>query len=129
MSNLIIVLYIIYMLFIAIVTFIVAKILFTNGKTFMNVIFQNRDHLATATNRLFEMGFFLLALGIGLYWMESVTIIQTYKTLLEEVSYKVGSYTLFLGVLVMLFTYMFFRGMKYRSRNDIHESNKMILSK
>lgn len=129
MSNLIIVLYITYMLFIAVVTFIVAKILFTNGKTFMSVIFQNREHLATATNRLFEMGFFLLALGIGLYWMQTYTIIKTYQSLFEEVSYKMGSYTLFLGALVMFFTFMYFRGMKYRSRSDIQERNKMILNK
>ena len=107
----------------------VARILFNNGKVFMQTIFNDREHLATATNKLFEMGFFLLAFGIGLYVMEHYRTIDTYKLFFEALSVKMGGYTLFLGALVMFFTFMYFRGMKYRKRSEIEENNKMILNK
>ncbi len=116
MTNYIIWLYVTYLLFITAATIYVGKTLFNHSKVFMTTIFNDRDHLAIATNRLFEMGFYLLALGIGFLFLKVGFDIETLRMFYEAASIKVGGYTLFLGVLLMLNLYLFFRGMKHRSK-------------
>lgn len=127
MANLIIGVYAIYLIFIAVATIYVARTLFTHSKVFMDTIFNGRTALATATNKLFETGFFLLAFGIGLWYTETYAAIDTYKQFFEILSVKTGAFTLFLGVMLMFNLYLFFRGMKYRKRTDdgtvIHKTN------
>ncbi len=65
MTNYVIVVYSIYLVFITAATIYVGKTLFSHSKVFMETIFNGRLQLANATNKLFEMGFFLLAFGIG----------------------------------------------------------------
>ncbi|MEY4541573.1 MAG: hypothetical protein RLZZ306_3330 [Bacteroidota bacterium] len=65
METLTVITYVIYALFVAILTVFVAKILFKNSQIFMIKIFDNKEDLALATNRLFEVGFFFLALALG----------------------------------------------------------------
>ena len=57
--------YLIYLPIALLLTYYVARILFKNGKVFMIDIFRGREEIATATNRLFEMGFYLLNLGFA----------------------------------------------------------------
>ncbi len=93
----------------------VGKNLFKHSIVFMGVIFNDRAFLANATNRLFEMGFFLLAFGIAFYNLKEYGEITTYRDLFEKLSDKAGAYTIFLGVLLMFNLFLYFRGMKRRT--------------
>jgi hypothetical protein len=117
MGNLIVGVYAVYILFITVATIFVAKTLFSHSKIFMTTIFNGREELAIATNKLFEMGFFLLAFGLGLWYLETNTIISDYRAFFEVASMKMGGFTLFLGILLLCNLYLFFRGMKHRNRS------------
>lgn len=117
MENLIIPAYVVYAIFVTALTFFVAKILFKNSETFMMIIFNERENLALATNRLFRVGFFLFAFGIGMWYLSIGYDVIGFKTLFEVLSVKVGSFTIFIGVLFFANLYMFFRGMKVAKRN------------
>jgi hypothetical protein len=121
-DNLTIFCYIIYTLFVAGLTFGVARILFRNGKEFMRVIFGNREALALATNQLFEVGFFLFGLGIGLRCLYIGENIADIKSVFEVLSEKIGAFTLFIGLLLFFNLFLYFRGMKYRKRTDTPNS-------
>ena len=122
METLIVTAYVIYALFVAILTVFVARILFKNSKTFMMIIFNDKENLALSTNRLFEVGFFLFGFGIGLWYLSIANNIMNLKSLFEELSIKIGGFTIFMGVLLFGNLYMFFRGMKARKRSDAEVS-------
>jgi hypothetical protein len=121
MENLNFVAYWIYLFFVIALTLIVAHILFRNSLNFMNEIFQTRPHLAESTNRLFRIGFFLLAFGIGLWYLKIDTKLLTRDVLFEILSVKVGAFTLFLGGLLFGNLYLFFRGMRASRKNRVME--------
>ncbi len=110
--------YVIYFLFVTGLTYGVARILFRNSKEFMLVIFSGRENLALATNRLFEVGFFLFGFGIGLWNLIIYSNVADYRGVFEVLSEKVGGFTLFMGFLLFANLYLFFRGMKYRNRQN-----------
>ncbi len=114
METLTVTTYVIYALFVAILTVFVAKILFKNSQTFMIKIFNNQEDLALATNKLFEVGFFLFGFGIGLWYLTVDENIASLKVLFEVLSVKIGAFTMFMGVLLFGNLYMFFRGLKAR---------------
>ena len=114
MEHLTVITYVIYALFVAILTVTVAKILFKNSQTFMIKIFDNKEDLALATNKLFEVGFFLFGFGIGLWYLTVDDNIANLKMLFEVLSVKIGAFTMFMGVLLFGNLYMFFRGLKAR---------------
>jgi hypothetical protein len=116
MRNLIVGVYLIYAIFITASTIFVAKTLFRHSKVFMTSIFNGREELANATNKLFEMGFFLLAFGIGLWCLETYHDVNSYKSFFEVLSVKTGAFTLFLGGLLMFNLFLFFRGMSHRRK-------------
>lgn len=126
MGNLIIGVYSVYIVFITAATIYVARTLFSNSKTFMHTIFNGREELANATNKLFETGFFLLAFGLGLWFLETGRIITDKREFFEVLSVKTGSFTLFLGVLLFFNLYMFFRGMKHRRKSPPPVNESMI---
>jgi hypothetical protein len=117
MAPLINVVYVVYIVFIAAATIYVARTLFSNSRVFMHTIFSGREALALVTNKLFETGFFLLAFGIGLWFLETNRLIKSHRELFEVLSVKTGGFTMFLGVLLFFNLYLFFRGMKHRRRN------------
>jgi hypothetical protein len=114
METLTVITYVIYALFVAVLTVFVARILFKNSQIFMIKIFDNKEDLALATNRLFEVGFFLFGFGIGLWYLTVEDNIANLKTLFEVLSVKIGAFTMFMGVLLFGNLYMFFRGLKAR---------------
>jgi hypothetical protein len=118
MTDYLNVVYSIYLVFITGATIYVGRTLFNHSKVFMETIFNGRSHLAQATNRLFEMGFFLLAFGIGFFLVKENNAVTTTTAVFERLSAKAGGFTLFLGGLLLFNLYMFFRGMKYRNRNS-----------
>lgn len=93
-------------------TIYTAKVLFKSGEIFMLDIFKGRESIARATNQLFKMGFYLLNLGFALMMLESNAYITNSQEMLEVTSLKVGSFSIYLGVMLFLNMYLFFRGKK-----------------
>ena len=58
--------YLIYLPVAVLLTWYVARTLFNSGKIFMLDIFNGRQEIATSTNKLFEVGFYLMNLGFAL---------------------------------------------------------------
>lgn len=73
-------------------------------------IFNGREEIALATNKLFETGFYLLNIGFALRIMEIYNDLITNRALLEELAAKIGGFAIYLGVMLFLNLYLFFRG-------------------
>lgn len=106
--------YIIYLPIAITLTYFVSKTLFRNGKTFMIDIFKGKDDIALATNRLFEVGFYLLNIGWALLILkiDNYRFNDTYQNLIEILSFKIGGFSIYLGLMLFLNMYLFFRGRK-----------------
>ena len=115
--------YAIYLPVVLLLTYYVSKTLFRNSKVFMLDIFKGREEIANATNKLFETGFYLLNLGFALRILEMNLYKNTYQSLIEELSYKIGGFSIYLGVMLFLNLYFFFRGKRKASQN--HEENRI----
>jgi len=113
--------YAIYLPIAIALTFYVSKTLFRNSKIYMLDIFKGREEIANATNKLFETGFYLLNLGFALLILEMNIYQDSYQLLIEKVSYKIGGFTIYLGVMLFLNLYFFFRGKRKSNENKIEE--------
>ena len=102
--------YAIYLPIVFILTYYVSRTLFRNGKIFMLDIFKGREEIAFATNKLFETGFYLLNLGFSLMILELNIYENTYQNLIEDLSYKIGGFSIYLGIMLFFNLYLFFRG-------------------
>lgn len=102
-------------------TYLVAKTLFKNGKVFMLDIFRGREEIANSTNQLFQMGFYLLNIGFALLILKIYSYEMSPKTLIEILSAKIGGFSIYLGIMLFLNLYMFFRGKRKTSQNIRHE--------
>jgi hypothetical protein len=131
MKDLIVTTYIAYLPVAILLTFFVARIFFKNSKIFMLYIFNQRQEIAMSTNKLFEVGFYLLSLGFALFYMkidkgdfytysdelrESI-LSFTQQDMFETLSYKIGVVAVFLGVMVFLNLFLLFRGKRKSSAN------------
>lgn len=102
--------YTIYLPIVIVVTWLVAHTLFKNSRVFMLDIFHGKEDLASATNTLFETGFYLLNLGFAFLIMAIAQKINTPGALMEILSVKIGGFLIYLGVMLFLNLYLFFRG-------------------
>ena len=95
-------------------TFYVAKTLFKHSRVFMLDIFRGREEIALATNKLFEVGFYLLNLGFALLILkiEYYNTFDTMQIVIETASYKIGGFAIYLGLMLFFNLYLFFRGKK-----------------
>ncbi|MAS21271.1 MAG: hypothetical protein CMF34_13620 [Leeuwenhoekiella sp.] len=113
--------YFIYLPITILLTLYVSRILFKNGKLFMIDIFKGKEEIALATNQLFKVGFYLLNIGFALMIMEihSYGFNDTYQSLVEILSSKIGGFTIYLGIMLFFNLFLFFRGRKKsrQSRN------------
>jgi hypothetical protein len=117
-------------------TFYVARTLFTNGRTFMLDIFKGRADIANATNKLFEVGFYLLNMGFALLILRidqgeyttydpgaggQVTLytnlLDSNQAVVEALASKLGGFAIYLGVMLFLNLYLFFRGRRKSRQN------------
>ena len=73
-------------------------------------IFHGKEEIATSTNTLFKTGFYLLNLGFALVIMEKASEILDGQTMLEILSYKIGGFSIYLGLMLFFNLYLFFRG-------------------
>lgn len=97
-------------------TFYVSRTLFRNSKVYMLDIFKGREEIANATNKLFETGFYLLNIGFALMILKISLYTNDYQTLVEALSYKIGSFSIYLGLMLFINLYLFFRGKRKASQ-------------
>ncbi len=102
--------YLIYLPVVITLTWYVAYILFKSSRTFMLDIFNGKEEIATSTNTLFKTGFYLLNLGFALVIMKIAVDILDGQTMLEILSYKIGGFSIYLGIMLFFNLYLFFRG-------------------
>ena len=108
--------YYIYLPLMLLLTWYVASTLFKNGRVFMLEIFHNKEDIANATNKLFKTGFYLLNLGFGLYILEFGRLLNDSLTMIEALSFKIGGFSIYLGIMLFINLYFFFRGRKASRR-------------
>ncbi len=102
--------YCIYLPVALFLTWYVAVNLFKNSIVFMKDIFNGREEIALATNTLFRIGFYLLNIGFALYILKINIDLQNLQETIETLSYKVGGFSIYLGIMLFLNLYLFFRG-------------------
>jgi hypothetical protein len=110
--------YAIYLPIVLFLTFYVSRTLFKNGKIYMLDIFKGREEMADATNKLFETGFYLLNLGFALMILQMDLYSNTYQSLVEALSYKIGGFSIYLGIMLFVNLYFFFRGKRKAKENQ-----------
>ena len=113
--------YAIYLPVALFLTYYVSKTLFKNSKIYMLDIFKGREEIANATNKLFETGFYLLNLGFALMILEMNMYDDTYQILIEKLSYKIGGFSIYLGIMLFLNLYFFFRGKRKASQTQVEQ--------
>lgn len=124
-NKLVLIAYAIYLPITILLTIYVSKKLFTNAKVFMLDIFKGKEDIAFATNRLFEIGFYLLNIGYALLIMEIYSI-STTQVLVEKLSSKIGGFSIYLGITLFLNLFLLFRGRK-KSRQSIKQIQHPII--
>ena len=101
--------YAVYLPIALFLTFFVARNLFKNSKIFMLEIFRGKEEIAKATNRLFEIGFYLMNLGYALLILR-MAYVDSYQDVIEKLSVKLGGFSIYLGIMLFLNLYLLFRG-------------------
>ena len=102
--------YAIYLPLAIMLTLYVSRTLFKNSRIYMLDIFKGREEIALATNRLFETGFYLLNIGFALMILKIQLYSDTDRELVEALSYKIGGFSIYLGLMLFVNLYFFFRG-------------------
>ena len=111
-NHLVEIAYYIYLPIALTLTWFVATTLFNNSKVFMRDIFNNREEIAISTNTLFKVGFYLLNLGFALYILPINDLLDNHQRMIEVLSFKIGGFSIYLGIMLFFNLYLFFRGKK-----------------
>jgi hypothetical protein len=111
--------YVIYLPVTLFLTWLVAKTLFRNGLIFMRDIFFGREEIAKATNSLFKSGFYLLNVGFALYILKIYNELTGVQDTIEVLSSKIGGFSIYLGAMLFLNLYLFFRGKRVSSQKRL----------
>lgn len=111
-SNLIITAYCIYLPVALVLTYYVANTLFKNSLIYMKDIFHGKIEIADATNTLFKIGFYLINIGFALFILRIGYTLKNAQMTIEALSYKVGGFCIYLGIMLFLNMFLFFRGKK-----------------
>lgn len=109
-THLVEIAYYIYLPVAIALTFFVATTLFRNSKVYMRDIFNNREDISLSTNTLFKVGFYLLNVGFALSILPIDEFIQSSQRVIEVLSFKIGGFSIYLGIMLFLNMYLFFRG-------------------
>ena len=128
MSNTyIVVAYFIYLPIALLLTWLVAQTLFKNGLIFMNDIFFGREDIAKATNSLFKIGFYLLNIGFALFILKIYHGLSGMQDTIEVLSSKIGGFSIYLGIMLFINMYLFFRGKRVAKQRHLeNQRNQMI---
>ena len=103
--------YLIYLPIAILLTALVSHKLFKSGKVFMLDIFNGKEDIAHSTNKLFELGFYLINIGFALKILY-VDQIDGNKQLIEALANKIGFFAIYLGIMLFANLFLFFRGKK-----------------
>jgi hypothetical protein len=114
--------YVIYLPVTLFLTWLVAKTLFRNGLIFMRDIFFGREEIAKATNSLFKSGFYLLNIGFALYILKIYNELTGVQDTIEVLSSKIGGFSIYLGTMLFLNLYLFFRGKRVSSQKRLERA-------
>jgi hypothetical protein len=117
--------YIIYLPISLLLTTYVSHHLFKNGKIFMLDIFNQKEDIALATNKLFKIGFYLLNVGFALMIIK-IYHLSGYKDMVETLSAKIGGFSIYLGVVMIFFILFFLKGRKASKRENLRMQNDSI---
>lgn len=109
--------YMIYLPIVIALTVFVSQFLFKNSKTFMIDIFHQKEDIAMATNSLFKIGFYLLNVGFALCIIEFYKI-ETLESLVVNMSEKIGKFSIYLGIMMLLNLFLFLKGRKHAMNKD-----------
>ncbi|MBW8523461.1 hypothetical protein K0U91_11830 [Chryseobacterium chendengshani] len=109
--------YMIYLPIVITLTVLVSQFLFKNSKTFMIDIFHQKEDIAMATNSLFKIGFYLLNFGFALCIIEFFQI-ETVERLVVALSKKIGGFSIYLGIMMLLNLLLFLKGRKHAIAKD-----------
>ncbi|HCN51722.1 MAG TPA: hypothetical protein DIT10_21995 [Chryseobacterium sp.] len=119
--------YMIYLPIVITLTVFVSQFLFKNSKTFMIDIFHQKEDIAMATNSLFKIGFYLLNIGFALCIIEFFQI-DTVERLVVALSEKIGGFSIYLGIMMLLNLLLFLKGRKHaiNKENRIKNENPAL---
>lgn len=117
--------YMIYLPIVIALTVLVSQFLFKNSKTFMIDIFHQKEDIAMATNSLFKIGFYLLNIGFALCIIEFFQI-ETVERLVVAVSRKIGGFSIYLGIMMLLNLLLFLKGRKHAMNKEKQIQNENI---
>ncbi|MEM6344239.1 MAG: hypothetical protein AAF927_10180 [Bacteroidota bacterium] len=116
--------YLIYLGLAFVLTFLVGRSLFRNGRPFLVDIFKGDSKLADSINRLLLTGFYLLNVGYVSLSMYSSQNIRTVEHMVEKLSYKLGLLFVILGVVHIINLIVLY---KTRKRNSDREPKAQSL--
>jgi len=119
--------YMIYLPIVITLTVLVSQFLFKNSKTFMIDIFHQKEDIAMATNSLFKIGFYLLNIGFALCIIEFFQI-DTVERLVVALSKKIGGFSIYLGVMMLLNLLLFLKGRKHAMNKDKIKQEEIVKS-
>lgn len=119
--------YMIYLPIVITLTVLVSQFLFKNSKTFMIDIFRQKQDIAMATNSLFKIGFYLLNIGFALCIIEFFQI-ETVERLVVALSKKIGGFSIYLGIMMLLNLLLFLKGRKHAMNKDKIKDEEIIES-
>jgi hypothetical protein len=115
--------YFIYLPIALLLTWLVAETLFKNGLIFMHDIFFGREEIAKATNSLFKIGFYLVNIGFALYILKIYNDLTGMQDTIEVLSSKIGGFSIYLGIMLFINLYLFFRGKRVSKQKHLERSN------
>lgn len=115
--------YMIYLPIVIALTVLVSQFLFKNSKTFMIDIFHQKKDIAMATNSLFKIGFYLLNIGFALCIIEFFPI-ETIERLVVALSKKIGGFSIYLGIMMLLNLLLFLKGRKHAMNKEKYIDNE-----
>ncbi|MCA6067852.1 hypothetical protein JI747_011725 [Chryseobacterium sp. RG1] len=119
--------YMIYLPIVIMLTIFVSQFLFKNSKTFMIDIFHQKEDIAMATNSLFKIGFYLLNIGFALCIIEFFQI-ETVERLVVALSKKIGGFSIYLGIMMLLNLLLFLKGRKHAmNKNKIIKNENAVI--
>ncbi|MEJ5102616.1 hypothetical protein [Chryseobacterium sp. MYb328] len=117
--------YMIYLPIVISLTVLVSQFLFKNSKAFMIDIFHQKKDIAMATNSLFKIGFYLLNIGFALCIIEFFQI-ESIERLVVALSKKIGGFSIYLGIMMLLNLLLFLKGRKHALNKENQIKNENI---
>ena len=99
--------YVLYLVIAVPLTVWVGSTLSRNGRVFLVDVFDGKEELAEAVNKLLVVGFYLLNLGVVALYLRIGDTIADARGVVEVLSVKLGVVLLMLGVVHLVNVYVF----------------------